>query len=66
VNWGVEMDFDVADFSRALVLPQVTNGVAVRMAVLFLLAGGEAQAYDGEPDNPESRDQNPECRSAER
>jgi aspartate carbamoyltransferase catalytic subunit len=44
VNWGVEMDFDVADFSRALVLPQVTNGVAVRMAVLFLLAGGEAQA----------------------
>jgi aspartate carbamoyltransferase catalytic subunit len=43
VNWGVEMDFDVADFSRTLVLPQVTNGVAVRMAVLFLLAGGEAQ-----------------------
>lgn len=41
VNWGVEMDFDVAGFPRALVLDQVTNGVAVRMAVLFLLAGGE-------------------------
>jgi aspartate carbamoyltransferase catalytic subunit len=43
VNWGVEMDFDVADFSQTLILPQVTNGVAVRMAVLFLLAGGEQQ-----------------------
>lgn len=42
VNWGVEMDFDVADFSQTLILPQVTNGVAVRMAVLYLLAGGEA------------------------
>jgi aspartate carbamoyltransferase catalytic subunit len=41
VNWGVEMDFDVADFQQALVLNQVTNGVAIRMAVLFLLAGGE-------------------------
>ena len=41
VNWGVEMYFDVADFSQTLILPQVTNGVAVRMAVLFLLAGGE-------------------------
>ena len=48
VNWGVEMDFDVADSSRALVLPQVTNGVAVRMAVLFLLAGGEAQESKAE------------------
>jgi aspartate carbamoyltransferase catalytic subunit len=44
VNWGVEMDFDVADFSQTLVLPQVTNGVAVRMAVLFLLAGGNLEA----------------------
>jgi aspartate carbamoyltransferase catalytic subunit len=41
VNWGVEMDFDVAEFPQALVLNQVTNGVAVRMAVLFMLAGGE-------------------------
>ena len=41
VNWGVEMDFDVAEFPQALVMSQVTNGVAVRMAVLYLLAGGE-------------------------
>jgi len=42
VNWGVEMDFDVAEFERSVILDQVTNGVAVRMAVLYLLAGGEA------------------------
>jgi aspartate carbamoyltransferase catalytic subunit len=41
INWGVEMDFDVAEFPQALIMNQVTNGVAVRMAVLFLLAGGE-------------------------
>jgi aspartate carbamoyltransferase catalytic subunit len=41
VNWGVEMDFDVAEFPQALIMSQVTNGVAVRMAVLYLLAGGE-------------------------
>ncbi len=41
VNWGVEMDFAVADHPQALIMNQVTNGVAVRMAVLFLLAGGE-------------------------
>jgi aspartate carbamoyltransferase catalytic subunit len=36
------MDFDVAEFERSVILDQVTNGVAVRMAVLYLLAGGEA------------------------
>jgi aspartate carbamoyltransferase catalytic subunit len=41
INWGVEMDFEVADFPQAVILNQVTNGVAVRMAVLYLLAGGE-------------------------
>jgi len=41
VNWGVEMDFEVTEFPQAVVLDQVTNGVAVRMAVLYLLAGGE-------------------------
>jgi aspartate carbamoyltransferase catalytic subunit len=40
VNWAVEMDYDVADFPQALILNQVKNGVAVRMAVLYLLAGG--------------------------
>ncbi len=38
---GVEIDTDVADDPRALVLDQVANGVAVRMAVLFQLLGGE-------------------------
>lgn len=38
---GVEIDADVADDARTLVLDQVTNGVAVRMAVMFQLLGGE-------------------------
>ncbi|MDQ3782493.1 MAG: aspartate carbamoyltransferase catalytic subunit [Actinomycetota bacterium] len=38
---GIEIDAEVADDPRALVLDQVTNGVAVRMAVLFQLLGGE-------------------------
>lgn len=38
---GVEIDAAVADDPRALVLDQVANGVAVRMAVLFQLMGGE-------------------------
>jgi aspartate carbamoyltransferase catalytic subunit len=40
MNRGVEIDSDVADGCQSLILPQVTNGVAVRMAVLYLLAGG--------------------------
>ena len=39
VNRGVELAGDVADHERAVILDQVTNGVAVRMAVLYLLAG---------------------------
>ena len=40
VNWGVEMDYEVSELPQSLVMNQVTNGVAVRMAVLYLLAGG--------------------------
>lgn len=40
INRGVEMESDVADSDRAMILDQVTNGVAVRMAVLYLLSGG--------------------------
>ena len=40
INRGVEMESDVADSDRAVILNQVTNGVAVRMAVLYLLSGG--------------------------
>lgn len=41
INRGVEIDSDVADGSGSVILDQVENGVAVRMAVLYLLAGGE-------------------------
>jgi aspartate carbamoyltransferase catalytic subunit len=40
MNRGVEIDSDVADGPHSLILPQVTNGVAIRMAVLYLLGGG--------------------------
>ena len=40
VNRGVELESDVADSERAVILNQVTNGVAVRMAVMYLLSGG--------------------------
>ena len=39
VNQGVEMTPEIYEHKRALILPQVTNGVAVRMALLALLAG---------------------------
>ena len=40
VNRGVEIASDVADGPYSVILEQVANGVAVRMAVLYLLAGG--------------------------
>lgn len=40
INRGVELESDVADSDRAVILNQVTNGLAVRMAVLYLLSGG--------------------------
>ncbi len=39
INRGVEIDSDVADSNNSIILQQVENGVAVRMAVLYLLAG---------------------------
>ncbi|HUE77370.1 MAG TPA: aspartate carbamoyltransferase catalytic subunit [Longimicrobiales bacterium] len=50
MNRGVEIDSDVADGPHSVILNQVTNGVAVRMAVLYLLAGGapeQAEAAKG-------------------
>jgi aspartate carbamoyltransferase catalytic subunit len=44
MNRGVEIDSAVADGPWSVILDQVANGVAVRMAVLYLLAGGEAEA----------------------
>src|SRR5947199_7416240 len=39
MNRGIEVASEIADGGRSLILDQVTNGVAVRMAVLYLLAG---------------------------
>jgi aspartate carbamoyltransferase catalytic subunit len=41
INRGVEIDSEIADGSRSVILEQVTNGLAVRMAVLFLVNGGK-------------------------
>jgi aspartate carbamoyltransferase catalytic subunit len=41
VNRGVEIDSEIADCGRSLIMEQVTNGLAVRMAVLFLVNGGQ-------------------------
>ncbi|HEY7055790.1 MAG TPA: aspartate carbamoyltransferase catalytic subunit, partial [Vicinamibacterales bacterium] len=45
MNRGVEIDSDVADGPDSVILEQVANGVAVRMAVLYLLAGQEDEAH---------------------
>ena len=41
MNRGVEIASEVADAGRSVILEQVANGVAVRMAVLYLLAGSD-------------------------
>lgn len=46
MNRGVEIDSDVADGEHSVILNQVTNGVAVRMAVLYLLAGGRPETAE--------------------
>jgi len=38
INRGVEITSDIADSNHSIILQQVENGVAIRMAVLFLLA----------------------------
>jgi aspartate carbamoyltransferase catalytic subunit len=43
INRGVEIDSDVADSKQSIILQQVENGVAVRMAVLYLLAGKRSE-----------------------
>ena len=40
MNRGVEIDSEVADGAQSVILPQVTYCIAVRMAVMALLAGG--------------------------
>jgi aspartate carbamoyltransferase catalytic subunit len=47
INRGVEIDSDLADGPRSVILEQVTNGIAVRMAVLYLCSGGQPEAVLG-------------------
>jgi aspartate carbamoyltransferase catalytic subunit len=54
MNRGIEIAHDVADGERSVILEQVTNGVAVRMAVLYLCSGGlpiEAEEPESATDN---------------
>ena len=41
MNRGIEIGSEVADGHRSVILEQVTNGIAIRMAVLYLLAGSK-------------------------
>ncbi|HEX2577662.1 MAG TPA: aspartate carbamoyltransferase catalytic subunit [Aquihabitans sp.] len=50
MNRGVEIAADVADLPRSVILDQVRNGVAVRMAVLYLLLGAGADLVAAPPD----------------
>ena len=57
MNRGVEIDSDVADGPHSVILDQVTNGVAVRMAVLYLLSGGKPElAEAAKGSGPPGRD----------
>ena len=49
MNRGIEISSEVADGGRSLILDQVTNGVAVRMAVLYLLAGAPGTGDRSKP-----------------
>ena len=44
INRGVEISSDVADSEHSIILNQVENGVAIRMAILYLLAGVREQS----------------------
>ncbi len=49
MNRGMEIAAEVADSVRSVIVEQVANGVSVRMAVLYLLLGGNASAIGAEP-----------------
>jgi aspartate carbamoyltransferase catalytic subunit len=57
MNRGIEISPEVADGPQSCVLEQVTNGIAVRMALLFLLTGaaGDENASAGAQSEPVSR-----------
>lgn len=47
MNRGVEIDSSVADGAQSVILPQVTYGIAIRMAVMAILAGGQGPVNQG-------------------
>ena len=48
MNRGLEIESSVADGPQSVILPQVTNGIAVRMAIMALILGGDARAQRSE------------------
>jgi aspartate carbamoyltransferase catalytic subunit len=60
MNRGIEVSSEIADGGRSLILDQVTNGLAVRMAVLYLLAGSDS----GEPPPAHAAEDDSESRAA--
>lgn len=67
MNRGVEIAQDVADGEHSVILEQVTNGVAVRMAVLYLLAGQKAAPESaGEAPAPSAKSETPIAEASKR
>jgi aspartate carbamoyltransferase catalytic subunit len=52
---GMEISADVADSDRSVIVEQVTNGVAVRMAVLYMLLSGRSPEGPQDPETPETQ-----------
>ena len=52
MNRGVEIESEIADGDRAVILEQVTNGIAIRMAALYLVNGGQQDAFKDSPLRP--------------
>src|SRR5438552_12092055 len=52
MNRGVEIASDVADLPRAVITDQVTNGIAVRMSLLYLVLGGDRSRSIAGSDEP--------------
>ena len=46
VNRGIEISLDVQNSAHSLILNQVTNGIAVRMALMYLLLGGSDETFN--------------------
>ena len=46
INRGVEIDSELADSAQSVILEQVANGIAIRMAVLYLCTGGSISALE--------------------